>query len=82
MEIQMGQGEKNLLKIPSLTEESFLRAKIQLLQRTEFTSLGLRACGLQAVPLNNMELIELFWALNHQAEAEQGYYPEFPEEFR
>jgi KaiC/GvpD/RAD55 family RecA-like ATPase len=81
-ESQMAQGEKTLLKIPSLTEESFQRAKIQLLQRAEFTSLGLRSCGLQAVPLNNIELIELFWALHHQAEAEQGYYPEFPEEFR
>jgi len=81
-EIQMTQGENKLLKIPSLTEELFQRAKTQLLQRVEFTSLGLRSCGLQAVPLNNLELIELLWALHHQEEAEQGYYPEFPEEFK
>ena len=81
-EIEMTQGGKNLLKNLSLTEDTFQRAKIQLLQRVEFTALGLRSCGLQAVPLNNLEIIELFWGLHHQLEAEQGYYPEFPEEFK
>ncbi len=64
----------------NLTEELFQRAKTQLLQRVEFVSLGLRSCGLQSVPLNTLELVELFWTLNHQAEAEHGYYPEFPPE--
>ena len=80
--IQTVDIKKGLLKSISLTEEVFRRARIQLLQRAEFVSLGLRNCGLQAVPLKNIEIIELFWALYHQSEAEQGYYPEFPEEFK
>ncbi len=80
--IQTVDIKKGLLKTTSLTEEIFRRAKIQLLQRAEFVSLGLKNCGLQAVPLKNIEIIELFWALYHQSEAEQGYYPEFPEEFK
>jgi hypothetical protein len=71
---------KKAPKIPTLTEESFQRAKIQLMQRVEFIILGLKACGLQAVPLNNLELIELLWSFYHPQEAEQGYYPEFPPE--
>jgi len=82
IETQITQGGGNPLKISALTEEIFQRAKAQLLQRAEFTALGLRACGLQAIPLNNTELIELFWALHHQEEAEQGYYPEFPEDLK
>ncbi len=79
-EIRTTQGKKKLPGISNITEEAFQRAKTQLLQRVEFASLGLRACGLKSVPLNNLELIELFWALYHQSEAEQGYYPEFPPE--
>jgi len=63
-----------------LTEEVFRRSKDQLLQRMEFVALGLRRCGLQAVPLTTLELTELFWSLHHQKEAETGYYPEIPEE--
>lgn len=73
-------GKKKLPKIPSLTEEEFQRCKSQLFQRVEFIVLGLRACGLEAVPLNNFELAELFWALHHPIEAERGYYPEIPSE--
>ncbi len=80
METRMIEGKKKLPKIPSLTEEVFQRSKIQLLQRVEFVILGLMACGLQAVPLNTSELIELFWSLNHPLEAERGYYPEIPSE--
>lgn len=65
-------------KIPVLTEEVFQRCKNQLWQRMEFVALGLRRCGLQAVPLTTIELIELFWSLHHPKEAEVGYYPEFP----
>lgn len=65
-------------KIPS--EEHFQRAKSQLWQRMEFVSLGLRRCGLQCVPLNTSELIELFWSLYHPEESEVGYYPEIPSE--
>jgi len=74
---------KNLIKPPSLprlTEESFQRCKTQLWQRMEFVALGLRRCGLQAVPLSTPEIIELFWSLHHPKEAEVGYYPEIPSE--
>jgi len=64
----------------TLTEERFQRAKIQLWQRMEFVALGLRRCGLQGIPLNTIELIELFWSLYHPEEAEVGYYPEIPPE--
>ena len=67
---------------PTLTldEEKFQRCKSQLWQRMEFVALGLRRCGLQCIPLNTSELIELFWSLYHPEEAEVGYYPEIPPE--
>ena len=68
--------------IPKLTEENFQRAKIQLQQRMEFIILGLRRCGLKAVPLNTEEIIELFWGLHHPDQAEVGYYPEIPPELK
>ena len=64
----------------SLTEEQFQRCKSQLWQRMEFVAMGLRRCGLQCVPLNTSELIELFWSLHHPEQAEVGYYPELPPE--
>jgi len=67
-------------KVPALTEEAFQRHKSQLWQRMEFVALGLRRCGLQAIPLITPELIELFWKLYHPKEAEFGYYPEIPPE--
>jgi hypothetical protein len=67
-------------KTQALTEERFQRAKSQLWQRMEFVALGLRRCGLQCIPLNTAELIELFWSLYHPEEAEVGYYPEIPPE--
>jgi len=67
-------------KGPTLTEEQFQRAKSQLWQRMEFVASGLRRCGLQCIPLNTSELIELFWSLYHPEEAEVGYYPEIPPE--
>lgn len=79
-EAQMGGILKKPKKILSLTEEDFQRAKVQLWQRMEFVALGLRRCGLQAVPLTTPELIELFWTLYHPKEAEIGYYPEVPPE--
>jgi len=62
------------------SETQFQRAKAQLWQRMEFVALGLRRCGLQCVPLNSTELIELFWSLYHPEESEVGYYPEVPPE--
>jgi hypothetical protein len=67
-------------KLPVLTEEEFQRCKQQLWQRMEFVALGLKRCGLQAVPLTTPELIELFWSLHHPQQAEVGYYPEVPPE--
>jgi len=67
-------------EVPDLTEERFQRAKSQLWQRMEFVVLGLRRCGLQCMPLNTPELLELFWSLYHPEEAEIGYYPEIPPE--
>ncbi|MAF25035.1 hypothetical protein CL634_05605 [bacterium] len=77
-------GFKEMLK-PSqisgpLTKSQFQRCKNQLWQRMEFVALGLRRTGLRSVPLNTSELIELFWAYHHPAEAEVGYYPELPPE--
>jgi hypothetical protein len=68
------------VKIPTLTEEEFQRCKAQLQQRVEFVALGMRSCGLQAVPLNTQEMIELLWSFYHPQEAERGYYPEIPPE--
>ena len=79
----LGPSGKSLIKppaLPRLTEESFQRCKTQLWQRMEFVALGLRRCGLQAVPLSTPEIIELFWSLHHPKEAEVGYYPEIPSE--
>jgi hypothetical protein len=67
-------------KISTFTEEEFQRWKTQLWQRMEFLALGLRRCGLRAIPLTTPELIELFWGLHHPKEAEFGYYPEIPPE--
>ena len=74
------QERKKVQKIFSLTEEDFQRAKTQLWQRVEFVVLGLRRCGLDAMPLNDTELVELLWALHHPLEAERGYYPDIPPE--
>jgi hypothetical protein len=67
-------------KAPTLSEEEFQRCKAQIWQRMEFVALGLRRCGLRAVPLTTEELIELFWSTHHPKESEFGYYPEIPPE--
>jgi len=79
----------NLIGLPgfkkgkqTISEEEFQRAKSQLWQRMEFVALGLKRCGLESVPLNTSELIELFWGLYHPEEAEVGYYPEIPPELK
>ena len=77
------KSAKGLFKKPTTeapSEGQFQRAKSQLWQRMEFVALGLRRCGLQCIPLNTSELIELFWSLYHPEEAEIGYYPEIPSE--
>jgi len=62
--------------IIGLSEEDFKRCQEQLWQRMEFVAIGLRRCGLTAVPLTTPEIIELFWSWHHPREAEFGYYPE------
>lgn len=64
----------------TITEEEFQRCKSQILQRMEFVAMGLRRCGLKAIPLTTEEVIELFWSTHHPKEAEFGYYPEIPPE--
>lgn len=59
-----------------IKDEDFERCKTQLWQRMEFLAMGLRRCGLEAIPLTTPELIELFWAIHHPDQAEIGYYPE------
>jgi hypothetical protein len=59
-----------------MSDADFQRCKTQLWQRMEFVAMGLRRCGLEAVPLTTPELIELFWSIHHPKEAEVGYYPE------
>ena len=75
---------KKLLAKPTnkkpLTEEEFHRYRSQLWQRMEFVALGLKRCGLRAVPLTTRELIELFWGVYHPEESEIGYFPEIPPE--
>jgi len=82
MKIPGMKAVKGLIKKQPTTfsEERFQQCKSQLWQRMEFVALGLRRCGLQCVPLNTSELIELFWSLYHPEEAEVGYYPEIPPE--
>jgi len=80
MEVRGMETQKKFAKIETLTEEEFQRARTQLLQRTEFVILGLRSCGLEAVPLNSLEIIEFLWSFHHPLEAERGYYPEIPQE--
>tara|TARA_Y100000310_G_C20653194_1_gene800609 strand:- start:1101 stop:1742 length:642 start_codon:yes stop_codon:yes gene_type:complete len=74
---QKGEATK---KTGKLAEAQFQRMKNQLWQRMEFVALGLRRTGLQVVPLNTEELIELFWSWHHPQEAEVGYYPQIPPE--
>ncbi|MBU1014894.1 hypothetical protein KKI17_00425 [Patescibacteria group bacterium] len=64
----------------SIPELQFERMKAQLWQRMEYVASGLRGAGLQIVPLNTEELVELFWSWHHPEEAEVGYYPEIPPE--
>ena len=73
-----GGGLKGLLGKGDLgmSEEVFQRCREQLWQRMEFVAIGLRRCGLTAVPLTTPEIIELFWSWHHPKEAEVGYYPE------
>ena len=63
-------------KYEPIKDDEFERCKTQLWQRMEYLAMGLRRCGLEAVPLTTPELIELFWSIHHPDQAEIGYYPE------
>jgi len=80
METQSSGTPVNTAAFSEMTEDLFQRAKNQLMQRVEFVMMGLKSCGLEAVPLNTLEIAELLWALYHPIEAEKGFYPEFPPE--
>jgi len=70
-------GKKKELKTSTgMTDAEFQRCRTQLWQRMEFLAMGLKRCGLEAIPLTTAELIELFWAIHHPEQAEIGYYPE------
>lgn len=68
---KQGSGQQE-----EMDDEKFQRCKTQLWQRMEYVAMGLRRCGLEAMPLTTPELIELFWAIHHPDQAEVGYYPE------
>ncbi|MBI4132743.1 MAG: hypothetical protein HY473_01415 [Candidatus Sungbacteria bacterium] len=51
-------------------EDEFLKFKVQLLQRTDTVSLGLRRMGLRVAQLNTEELIELFYGLYNPTESQ------------
>jgi hypothetical protein len=76
----MQKGRQINKKPSALTDQEFQLAKNQLLQRVEFVILGLRNLSLNAIPLENYELAELFWSTHHPIEAENGYYPVIPDE--
>jgi hypothetical protein len=73
---QFGAFGKKQENKKEMKDEDFQRCKTQLWQRMEFLAMGLRRCGLEAIPLTTPELIELFWAIHHPDQAEIGYYPE------
>lgn len=64
----------------TLSEDDFKRMKGQLGQRMGFLAAGLQRCGLSVFALNTAQLIDLFWSTHHPLQAEQGYYPEIPDE--
>ncbi|MBI2644357.1 MAG: hypothetical protein HYW95_02540 [Candidatus Wildermuthbacteria bacterium] len=82
--IALPQEKKSLFQktkmFGRLSEEEFERLRSQLWQRLEYVAMGLKRAGLNAVPLNTEELIEVLWSWHHPKEAEVGYYPEIPPE--
>ena len=64
----------------SIPEKQFERFRHQLFQRRDFVISGIKRCGIQAVPLNSRELMELYWSIHNPREAEIGFCPEVPPE--
>jgi hypothetical protein len=69
------KGNKSQIK-----DEDFEKYKNQLWQRMDFVAMGLKRCGLEAIPMATPELIELFWKTHHPSEAEAGHSPEIAPE--
>ncbi|MCX6718290.1 MAG: hypothetical protein NTY81_01655 [Candidatus Staskawiczbacteria bacterium] len=72
----LNQFSGNQTQNQPMKDDEFQRCKTQLWQRMEYLSMGLRRCGIEAMPLTTPELIELFWSIHHPDQAEIGYYPE------
>ncbi|HOK35183.1 MAG TPA: hypothetical protein PLL80_00315 [Candidatus Pacearchaeota archaeon] len=62
-----------------LSEEDFLRNKMQIDQRINYVMAGLSRTGVQSVQLGNEEIVELLWSFYNPAELEKGTVPVFPE---
>jgi hypothetical protein len=73
---QYGIFQNKQTQNQEMDDEKFQRCKTQLWQRMEYLAMGLRRCGVEAMPLTTPELIELFWSIHHPDQAEVGYYPE------
>ena len=71
----LGVGKGLMGKNQPIGDEDFEKCKNQLWQRMEFVAMGLKRCGLDAVPLSTPELVDLFWKIHHPSEAETGYSP-------
>lgn len=69
-------GAKNDQPQTLINDEDFAKCRNQLWQRMEFVATGLKRCRLEVALLSTPEIIELFWAAYHPAEAEVGYHPE------
>jgi len=67
-------------KNASIPEDDLLKLKGQLWQRMEYLAMGLKRCGLDAMPLTTQELIDLLWGIHHPSQAQVGYSPEIAPE--
>lgn len=61
-------GGKKSSSFVHMSDEEFLKYKNQLWQRVENVISGLRAFGVRALPLDNSELVELFFDLYNPGE--------------
>lgn len=63
-------------KEPAIKEQNFEQMKTQLWQRVDYLKGGLAAMGLNAVPLNNEQLLELFYKMYNPGAKEKPVLPE------
>jgi hypothetical protein len=76
----IGDIKTSFIGQKKIQEKEFERFRHQLFQRRDFVLSGIRRCGLQGIPLNSRELIELYWSVHNPREAEIGFCPEVPPE--